>query len=58
MDIYEMHEKGKETGLTDADVFPYGNPQRLTMGELARRIQDIEMTKDLGKFRGGAWLGD
>lgn len=59
MNIQEMYEKGKEMGLGEWDAYPYNNPQRLTMRELERRINEISMT-DFGKsnFRGGAWSGD
>lgn len=60
INIYEMYEQGKGMGLGDHDVFPYSNPQRLTMKELKRRITEIGLTRDLKNdgFRGGAWSGD
>lgn len=56
MNIIEMLEKGKEMGLKEWDVFPYDNPQRLTMNELQSRVRNLP--DDDNSFIGGAWSGD
>ena len=52
-----MVADGKKMGLDSKDVFPYGNPQGLTMGEMEDRIHAIGLVGD-SRFMGGAWSGD
>jgi hypothetical protein len=58
MNIYDMYKKGIEMGLKKHDFYPYGNPQKLTMAELKRRIENINLTRGLDKPSGGAYSGD
>jgi len=60
MDIYELYELGKQQGLgPDAVVEHRDNPQGLCMGELAKRIYNLNIAScNDGHFRGGAWSGD
>jgi hypothetical protein len=53
-----MYNKGIEMGLKENDFYPYGNPQKLTMIELKRRIENIDLIRGLDKPSGGAYSGD